>query len=546
MTDAQHADSIFHGATIVTVDAARPEAEALAVKGGRILAVGDRAAVDAHAGPGTEIIDVGGKTLLPGFVEAHGHLLWSGMVHGDPVVDIRAMTVPTFDAVLAKIRRRVGKATAGEFLFFFGLDAQLHAGMRALTRQELDAICPDLPIAVQTSNCHAVFANSKALAAAGITPETPQPSAGVIGKDAEGNLTGRLEESAALVMCQAFYDHGGDERTRREFQNWIWKYARAGITSATELLFQPYHLPFYETAIAAPDFPLRVRAYQVTNGDRTTVHAPGARDGDFAVVGIKIIADGSPFVGNIWLTRPYLSTEVTVNGMGLADGHTGHMSYDVDELTALIEDYVALGWQMTVHTQGDRTIDVVLDAYERALAKHPRDDHRFRLEHCATMRADQIERANGLGVVSSFFLAHLYYWGQALRDHMLGPARTADYMPVGMAARSGMRMSFHSDAPMTEPNPLLSMQIGVTRQHQSGDVLGPDQRVDVDTAIRAVTLDAAYQIFLDDEVGSLEVGKEADIVVLDCDPRAVPPDEIAAIAVEATYKSGRRAWSAVE
>ena len=159
------------------------------------------------------------------------------------------------------------------------------------------------------------------------------------------------------------------------------------------------------------------------------------------------------------------------------------------------------------------------------------------------MRQDQIERAIGLGVVSSYFLAHLYYWGQALRDHMLGPERTADYMPIGMAARSGMRMSFHSDAPMTEPDPLLSLQIGVTRQHQSGDVLGPDQRVDIDTAIRAVTLDAAYQIFLDDKVGSLEVGKYADIVVLDRNPRTVPPDEIAAIGVAATYKGGRLPWS---
>jgi hypothetical protein len=117
-------------------------------------------------------------------------------------------------------------------------------------------------------------------------------------------------------------------------------------------------------------------------------------------------------------------------------------------------------------------------------------------------------------------------------------------MPVGMAARSGMRMSFHSDAPMTEPNPLLCMQVAVTRQHQSGDVLGPAQRVDVDTAIKAVTLDAAYQVFLDDKVGSLEVGKYADLVVLGRNPRTVPADEIAAIAVEATYKGGRRAWSA--
>jgi predicted amidohydrolase YtcJ len=541
--DSTHADLIFRGGDIVTVDPARPEAQALAVKDGRILAVGDAADVDAHAGPGTEIVDVTGKTLLPGFVEAHGHLLWSGMVHGDPVVDIRAMTVPTFDAVLAKIRRRVDKATAGEFLFFFGLDAQLHPGMRALTRTELDEICPDVPLAVQTSNCHAVFANSKALATADITAETPQPTAGVIGKDADGNLNGRLEEAAAFMMCQAFYDHGGDERTRREFMNWIWKYARAGITSATELLFQPYHLPYYEAVVREPDFPLRVRAYQITNDDRRTVQPPGAGDDDFAVVGIKIIADGSPFVGNIWLSRPYLSTEVTVKGMGLADGHTGHMSYQLDALQTLIEDYVALGWQMSVHTQGDRTVDVVLDCYERALEKHPRPDHRFRLEHCATMRQDQIERAIGLGVVSSYFLAHLYYWGQALRDHMLGPERTADYMPIGMAARSGMRMSFHSDAPMTEPDPLLSLQIGVTRQHQSGDVLGPDQRVDIDTAIRAVTLDAAYQIFLDDKVGSLEVGKYADIVVLDRNPRTVPPDEIAAIGVAATYKGGRRAWS---
>jgi predicted amidohydrolase YtcJ len=541
---AAEADAIFTGGDVVTVDAAMSEAEALAVGEGRILAVGSREEIEALAGAATERVDLDGRTLMPGFVEPHGHPLFSALIHGAPVVDISAMTVPTYDAVIEKIKRRVAKAEAGEFLFFVGLDPQLHQGMRQPTRAELDALAPHNPLAVQTSNIHAVFANSLALEASGITADTPSPMGGVIGRDAQGELTGKLEEAAIFRLCQTFYDIGGEARTRAELRQWMWKFAHAGITTGTELLFQPYYLPYYREIMAEADPPLRIRAYHAAARDGATVVPPGAGDDHFAVIGVKIIADGSPFVGNIWVSRPYLNTEVTLKGMSLPPDNTGHASYAADELQDLIYAYAGQGWQMAVHTQGDRTIDMVLDCYERALEKHPRRDHRFRLEHCALARPDQIARAQRLGVVCSFFLTHLYYWGEALRDQMFGAEVADGYMPVGAALDQGMRISFHSDPPMTDPAPLLCMQLGVTRRSRDGAVIGADQRVDVDAAIRAVTIDAAYHLFMEDRIGSLEAGKYADLVILGENPRRADPEHLSQIRIDGTYLAGRPVWPA--
>ena len=533
------ADLIFVGGTVVTVDPSQPEVEALAVKGERILAVGSERDMLQTRGSDTELVDLGGRTLMPGFIEPHGHPLWSAQIHGAPVVDIRAVTVPTFDAAMAKIKRRVTKAELGEYLFFFGLDPALHLGMRYPTREELDALSPDNPLAIQTANCHVVIANSLAMEKAGISERSPTPAGGHAQLDGGGRLTGKFEEGTAWHICESFYDEGGDERTQREFNEWIWKFARAGITTGTEILFQPYYLPFYQKLMAAGGFPLRIRGYEPANRDGHTVLPPGSGDDRFAVSGIKVIADGSPFAGNIWVSRPYLNTAVTLKGMGLPENNTGHMNFSNEELRRFIEVYGAEGWQLAIHTQGDRTIDTVLDLYEQWFQEHPIDDHRYRLEHCAMMSDAQIDRAVALGVTCSYFMPHIYHWGEVLRDEIFGPEVAVRYMPIGSATRAGMRLSYHCDPPMTDPNPLLCLQLAVTRKTRRGNVIGKDQRVDIDSAIRAVTLDAAYQLHMDNRIGSLEAGKYADLVELDSNPRTTDPDGIAGIAIRETYLCGK-------
>lgn len=288
---------------------------------------------------------------------------------------------------------------------------------------------------------------------------------------------------------------------------------------------------------------MRVRAYERINAEQTTVAEPENGDDIFRIGGVKIWADGSPFVGNIWLNRPYLDTDLTINRMGLPKGNTGSMNYEPDQLLETLVTHAARGWQLSTHVQGERAADVVLDCYEQAIRAHPKSDHRFRLEHCATLRDDQIERAMKLGVVCSFFPNHLYYWGEPIADAMFGPDVAARYMPFGSAAQAGMRFSLHCDAPMTDPDPLQCAQIAVTRQTQNGRVIGPEQCVDIDQALKAVTINAAYQLFMDDRVGSIEVGKYADFVILEQNPRKVDPATLGNISVLGTWLGGRQVWT---
>jgi predicted amidohydrolase YtcJ len=223
---------------------------------------------------------------------------------------------------------------------------------------------------------------------------------------------------------------------------------------------------------------------------------------------------------------------------------TGSLNYSKEDLHWLIDAYAQQGHQIAVHAQGDRTIDVVLDGFEAALAKAPHAKRPFRLEHCGLMRDDQLARAKSLGVVCSFFLPMFHYWGDSMSRHLLGSERGDRFVPIGSAARLGMRSSYHCDAPMTWPDALLMLYVATTRRTQSGAVLGADQIVDIDTALRSITIDAAHHIRAEDRLGSLTPGKRADFVRLSRDPRKMPPDELRDIEVLGTIVDGKPIWPA--
>lgn len=537
------ADKIFCGGTILTMDPAMPMAEAIAVRDGRILAVGSRADIAPFAGSDTQTIALDGAILMPGFIEPHGHPLFTGFAWGEPVVDIRAIHTPTYEAALAKIRRRIAKAKPGEFLYFLGLDLQLHEGMQQPTRDFLNTLAPDNPVAIQTSNFHAIYVNDKALALCGVADDASDPEGGHIERDASGRPW-KFVERAAKLISRAFYDYCGAERGERELRTWVWKFAAAGITTATEIGMQPSWLPFYETLFARAVSPIRMRTYEAAVLAGTASRSLENGDDMFAMIGVKFWADGSPFVGNIWTSRPYLNSDVTLNRMGLPRDHLGQLNYQREQIEQMVDTYARQGWQLAVHTQGDRSIDVMLDCYERALATYPTARRPFRLEHCALMRDDQIARAKALGVECSFFLPHIYYWGEAIRDSLFGPEVAARYMPSGSATRAGLRVSYHCDSPMTEPSPLRCLQIATTRRTGQGAVLGADQRVGIEHALKAVTIDAAYQIGMADKIGSLEVGKYADLVILGGDPRTHDPADLENLPVLATFLGGEIKWDA--
>lgn len=539
------ADRIFLGGTVITMETSQPRAEAVAVAGGRILAVGALSDVEAFASAKTERVDLKGAILLPGFVEAHSHPMMSALAWGDPVVDVRAVHTPTYDAVLEKMRRRMTKAVPGEVVWFLGLDPQLHAGMEEPPREVLDKLAPDNAVIVQTSNFHGIFLNSKALEFFGIGADYAPPLGGKFIKASDG-LPWKLMETAAWALLKRFHDHLGEQRRSRCFEEWVGKFVRAGYTTTSEIMIEPGASPMLQAAVKSRRNPLRIVGYEgVHLGGEVTVPL-NFGDDDFRVIGTKLHADGSVLLGNVWSTHPYLNNTMTLKGMGLPENSTGHANISPEKTYELVSKYVREGWQMSVHSHGDRTIDMVLDAYEKVISETPNISGPLRLEHCGMMREDQIDRAIRLGVVCSYFLPYIYNWGEALRDYLLGEEAAARFVPSGSAIRKGMRASFHCDSPMTWPDALVCLHVAVTRRTMKGAVIGPEQRIDVETALKAITIDAAYQLQMEDRIGSISPGKYADFVILSQNPTTCDPERLLEISILGTVIGGEHTASFYE
>jgi predicted amidohydrolase YtcJ len=287
---------------------------------------------------------------------------------------------------------------------------------------------------------------------------------------------------------------------------------------------------------------VRLRTYEMSTAKMATDEKLDNGDDVVRQVGIKIWVDGSPWIGNIDLSFPYLDTDAT-RAIGVVPGSCGHANYTREQLAEIVEAYFPPGWQMACHVQGDKGVDTILDVYSEALRKHPRTDHRLRLEHVGAISDDQLRRAADMGVTCSIFVDQIHYWGDIIVDGLFGAEHGSRWMPCGSAVATGMRISLHNDPPVTPEEPLRNISVAATRTAPSGRVLGPEERLTVEQAIRAQTIDAAWQLFSDDVVGSLEVGKYADFVVLSADPRSVPPERIADLEVRATYLAGRQVYA---
>ncbi|OBA75230.1 amidohydrolase [Mycobacterium sp. 1554424.7] len=529
------ADLVVTG-TVLTVDDTRPTAEAIAVADGRIVAVGTRSDVAGHVGPDTRTVDVGDGCVMPGFVEAHGHPLMEAVALSDRIVDIRPVTLPKADDVVAAIRdEAAARGPAGAYLN--GWDALLQPGLPQPTLAWLDKIAPDGPLVIIHNSGHKAFFNSRAAQLNGLTRDVPDPKGAKYGRDADGELDGTAEEIAAVfpLLGGAIQADSYPAMLLAECA----RLNRAGLTTCSEMAFDPNFRPVIEQL--RDDLTVRLRTYEVSNPQMSTTAAPGQGDDMLRQVGIKIWVDGSPWIGNIALSFPYLDTEAS-RAIGVPPGSCGCANYTAEQLREIVGAYYPLGWQMACHVQGDAGVDTILDVYEEALKRHPRDDHRLRLEHVGAIRPEQLRRAADLGVTCSIFVDQIHYWGDIIVDGLFGPERGSRWMPAGSAVATGMRISLHNDPPVTPEEPLRNISVAVTRTAPSGRVLAPEERLTVEQAIRAQTIDAAWQLFADDVIGSLEVGKYADLVVLSADPRTVPPERIADLEVRATFLAGRQVY----
>jgi predicted amidohydrolase YtcJ len=537
-----YADTIFSGGDIITVDDRNPGAEALAVAGGRIAAVGAREEVLQRRGPDTRMVDLEGMTLMPGLIEPHSHPVISALLYD--WIDVSGFHNANGAEVMERLRRAAATAGPDEWITAFGYDPILTRGLGALDADTLDEISSTNPIFVMIQTMHTVYVNHRALEVAGIDRSTPQPEGGTWVKDENGELTGMVIEQAAILPVMMPYLLSSQASGEELIEKQIRRYAAAGYTTVGAMGVFPVFRDWariLKERIESDDCPIRMFVVDKATDLEQGVTVDFARGSDrLASGGAKFWYDGSFGTGNVLLEEPFLNSRLMQEGLGVPKDSCGSSIYPKHQFRELVQKYHDAGRQISVHAQGDRAIRDVIDVYEEVLEASPRDDHRHRIEHGGLFPIDEMDRAASLGLTPSWHVNYVYYYGDAMRDEIIGPKRAEICFPVGAALRSDLRGSLHNDSPMYPAEPLLLMRSAVTRKTRSGEVIGEEQAIDVDAAIKALTIDAAWQLFMDDVVGSLEVGKLADLVILSENPREVDPDLLDQIRVVATYREGRR------
>jgi len=533
-------DLIFFGGYILTMDDNQPVVEAIAVEDGRITAIGTEQNIIKLRDWRTKIVNLQGKTLMPGLIEAHCHPIATAVL--SQVVNISGFTYNSRAEIMATIGSAVKKSSPGKWVLAFGWDPVLVKDLRNPILAELDSISTEVPIFILTQMMHQAFVNNAVYKAAEITRETPDPpGGGMFLKDDNGNLNGVIYEFSALqhILKKMPKTPQGTAELLLNLQ--YAKYAKAGYTSIAALGpvdIAGYPLNFMANLSRNADVPVRSFVYPLKKQLDQSKWPSGYGNDHFRIKGVKLYMDGSPYTGGAAFAEPYLNTEVTLKRMNLQPDHHGKVNYSEASLLQTLTKYHNAGYQIAIHAQGEIAIQMILNVFTEIMENYPRPDHRHRLEHNALITKNQIIQAQKLGLTLSFFMDHVYYYGEQL-PQIVGPDRAARFMPLGSAFAVGHRASIHTDNPATPVDPFRVISTAVTRKTKDrGYILGPTERVTINDALKAVTINAAWQLFEDDQRGSITVGKAADFVLLSHNPLRIQPENIKNISALCTWIDG--------
>ncbi|UCE32805.1 MAG: amidohydrolase [Burkholderiales bacterium] len=536
---------IYEARRIHTMNPAQPTATHVAIRDGRILGAGS---LDSLTGWGTHTLDrqFADRVLMPGFVEGHSHLI-EGAIWRHVYVGYHDRTGPdgvrwpgakSMDDVIARLRD--AQACAGDpgtVLVGWGFDP-IHLGERRCTRHDLDQISTERPVALLHASLHTVNANTATLRAASLLRAgLDHPGIPV---DDEGLPAGELKgpDPIAILSTRLGLLHpvttGVDAHALRSFARLC---VRAGVTTATDLA-SPLSADEVETMRAvtgASDFPTRIVALLRNIGQPVPelierARALRAESTEMLRLGaIKMVADGS-----------IQGFSARIRWPGYFNGAPNGLWYTAPEQArALLAQALEAGLLVHTHTNGDEATEMVLDAMQAALARHYDPDHRFTLQHCQLADAAQFRRMHALGMCVNLFANHIYYWGDAHAAQTVGPERAQRMNACATAIATGVPFAVHSDAPITPLGPLFTAWCAVNRITSTGRLLGADERIPVDAALRAITLGAAYTLKLDGEIGSIECGKRADFAVLEDDPYELDPQRLHEARVWGVVSGGR-------
>lgn len=541
---ASDADAIYFGGPIITINDAAPSAEAVATKGGKIVAVGARTSVfAAEKGEATKLYDLKGRTLVPGFVDAHGHFsevsFQAVTANLLPPPDGPVRTIPDMQAVLRRFIATSPMVKTHGVVIGMNLDDSQLQERRFPTRQDLDAVSTELPIFVTHQSGHLAMLNTRALALVGITADSQPPEGGAIEREADGRTpNGVLKETAFFAILPKMTPAFTPAEYRQNIEAAQKIYIENGFTTVQDGKTSEANVKALPALNAAGVLKIDVVAYPdlVPLGDAPVLHGPlmsRGYTGHFRFGGVKLTLDGSPQGKTAWFTKPYFKPPE-----GEKADYAGLPAFSDDKLRPLVDLAYKNHWQLLAHTNGDAAIDQLIRVVGEAQANYGYPDSRTVMVHGQFLRHDQIPALKALGIFPALFPMHTFYWGDWHRQSVAGPERAENISPTGWVLKAGLKTSIHSDAPVVFPNSMVLISTAVNRTTRSGYILGPDQRLTPLQALHAMTLWPAYQHFEESAKGSIEVGKRADLVILSANPLTVPPAKLDKIKVDETIKDG--------
>ena len=510
----------------------------IAIKNKKIIWVGSHKNAKNIQG---KHIDFGDQAILPGFIDAHGHA--SYLAFATQVANLASPPVGginTIKELQAELRKFIEESNLqpGEWVMGLGYDDSLLSEQRHPTKEDLDAVSTEHPIYLIHVSAHLGAANSLALSLANINTETKDPPGGKIRRyQNSSEPNGVFEETAAYPLQQlamsAYKDPIGSVKSAMEI------YAKNGITTAQDGASSKETIGLMQAADAQGKINLDIISYPIgQNGLLKEIDTLsfGSYTGRLKIGGIKLILDGSPQGKTAYLTEPYYKPPHSES-----DSYKGYPLIPQSEVSKWIKEYAELKIPIMAHANGDAAADMLIEAVEQA---NMNSDHRTIMIHAQTVREDQLDQMRELKIIPSYFSTHTFYWGDWHRDSVFGEERAMRISPTKSSLDRNMPFTVHNDAPVVPPDMIRLLWSTTNRKTRSGKVLGEEQKISTYAALEAMTINAAYQHFEDDIKGTIEVGKQADLVVLSEDPLSIHPEKLLNLKVVATYSKGTEIFNA--
>lgn len=536
-------DLILTNANILTLDQQNRRAGSLSVSNGRITGVWNEPEPAFSISPNTEVINLKGKTVIPGFIDTHNHILPYSL--NKSKVDCSTPPNQNINDILERIKDRATKTPEGDWILGFGYDDTLLQEKRHPTRMELDSVAPNHPVYMNHISSHFAVVNSRALELAGIGENVQDPQGGFFGRDGNGRLNGVLYEIPVMEYVLKVIPTPTIDEMVTMLGKASKDFLAQGITTNTDaavgLTFGENEFDVHIRAAREGINPMRAQLMLMhnllrkggkfghLNAEELNSKIMKLSNGKARLDSAKLFQDGSIQGLTGALREPYYNNPNEVGGL----------IHHQEEFNEEILDLHNRGFRIAIHGNGDRAIGSILDGYAHALEKSPRTDHRHRIEHVQTGTIEDLDRMQNLGVAGSVFINHVYYWGDRHKRLFLGPERASRISPLADMAERNLLFTLHSDCPVTPISPLFSVWAAVNRLTKDGEVLGSNQRIDVTTALKAMTIYGAQLNFTEKDNGSIEIGKQADFAILEEDPTQVNPIDIKDIPIQSTIIGGK-------